>query len=74
MAINKVSELRSFISEQIEALVDKRIKPEEANSCAMLAANILLSIRLEIDYNKMLGEKNKIEFMEIQKGKLIEHE
>ena len=64
MSINKVTHLRSFIADQLQNLVDGKIKPEEANSCAMLAANMLLSIRLEMEYSRLQNKPPSIDFME----------
>lgn len=71
MSINKVFKLRKFIAEQLQSLIEKKITPEEANACAMLSANLLLSIKLEMEYSKLKGEKPSIEFME-SKNKLID--
>lgn len=73
MSIKNVQQLRDFVSEQLEALCNRTLKPEEANSAAMLAANILLSLRLEMDYAKLKREPPNIEFMENKNSVLIEH-
>lgn len=71
--INKTTELRTFIANQLEKLTNGKIRPEQANACAMLSANMLLSVKLEMDYARMKGEKPNIAFMEDKKSKLIEH-
>jgi hypothetical protein len=45
-------------------LCEGKITPQIANSCAMLGANILLSIRMEMDYAKIHEEARQINFME----------
>jgi len=74
MKIKNVSELREFVAHQLERLCDNEIVPEQANACAMLSANMLLSVKLEMEYSKLIEQKPKIEFMENRcKTKLIEH-
>lgn len=71
--MRNISELRDFVAEQLQRLCEGSIKPEMANSCAMLAANMLLSVKLEMEYCKMVKKENpKIDFMEKSKSKLID--
>jgi len=62
--IKNIGQFRDFISKQLTDLCDGKISPQTANSCAMLGANILLSIRTEMDYAKVTQEIKRIDFME----------
>ncbi len=68
MQIKNTSQLREFICEQLQNLCNDKIRPEQANSCAMLAANILLSIKLEMEYARLMQQNNPIKFMEQDNG------
>ncbi|MEK6882425.1 MAG: hypothetical protein AABY22_22585 [Nanoarchaeota archaeon] len=50
--------------EQLKNLCDNKIRPEQANSCAMLAAQALLSVKLEMDYIRLKDEEPNMKFME----------
>ncbi len=74
MPINNIVDLRDFIADQLQELCKGNMKPEQANACAMLSANMLLSIKLEMDYSKLIQEKPAIDFMgSPKKTLLIEH-
>ena len=67
MRINNIKELREFVARQLEALSNNEIEPEHANACAMLSANMLLSIKIEMEYSKLIQEKPNIKFIEDSK-------
>ena len=79
MDIKNINELREFVCLQLKNLCDNKIRPEQANSCAMLAAQALLSVKLEMDYIRLKDEEPSMKFMEynghsVKKNtKLIEH-
>jgi hypothetical protein len=64
VSIKNVDNLRNFLAEQLEKLTNGEVKPDVANACAMLTANMLLSINLEMKYNSMQNKKPNIKFME----------
>ena len=74
MVIKNVNNLRSFLSEQIEKIVDGELKPDEANAVSMMAANMLLSIKLEMDYNRLQNKEPDIPFMNNNNSNLIVQE
>ncbi len=73
MSIKNVDNLRNFLAEQLEKLTSGEVKPDVANACAMLSANMLLSINLEMKYNHMKNKMPNIKFMNSDSN-IIEHD
>lgn len=72
MAIKNVENLRNFLAEQLEKLTNGELKPDEANACAMLSANMLLSVNLEMKYNQMQNRQPNIKFMNNESHLIIQ--
>ena len=60
----KVNNLRDKLINQIEKLENKEIPIEVAREISRTSQAILESVRLELEYNKELNTKQKIDFLE----------
>jgi len=60
----KVNNLRDKLINQIEKLEKKEIPIEVAREISRTSQAILESVRLELEYNKELNTKQKIDFLE----------
>ena len=76
MAINNVEELRSFLAGELERVSGGETTPAAANASANLAGKILSSVKMELEYNKMVGATPQIGFLKgfADKQKKIEHQ
>jgi hypothetical protein len=72
VSIKNVDSLRNFLAEQLEKLTNGEVKPDVANACAMLSANMLLSINLEMKYNQMQNKQPNIKFMEDNSNLIVQ--
>lgn len=60
----KVNKLREKLITQIDKLEKKEVPVEIAREISRTSQAILESVRLELEYNKELNAKNKIDFLE----------
>ncbi len=60
----QIKDLRDKLSNQIEKLEKKEVPVEVAREISRTSSAILESVRLEIEYNKHINRKSKIDFME----------
>ena len=60
----KVNNLREKLINQIEKLEKKEIPIDVAREISRTSQAILESVRLELEYNKELNTKQKIDFLE----------
>jgi len=63
MGINNVEELRSFLADELERVSGGETTPAAANASANLAGKILSSVKMELEYNKMVGATPQIGFL-----------
>ncbi len=63
MAINNVDELRNYLSNELERVSSGLTTPAAANASANLAGKILSSVKMELEYNKMVGASPQIGFL-----------
>lgn len=63
MAISNVEELRAFLSSELERVSGGETTPAAANASVNLAGKILGSIKMELEYNKMVGAHPQIAFL-----------
>lgn len=60
----RVNNLRDKLINQIEKLENKQVPVEVAREISRTSQAILESVRLELEYNRELNTKQKIEFLE----------
>jgi hypothetical protein len=63
MAINNVDDLRNFLSNQLERVSTGEITAATANASANLAGKIISSVKIELDYNRLVGATPSIGFL-----------
>jgi hypothetical protein len=66
MEIKNFEELREWMAQDLKRVSHQEITPAVANAVANLSGKIIQSIRIEVDYNKMIGSSDEISFI---KGK-----
>ena len=67
MKIKKLNELREILSDEIQKIRENKTTPANVNAITNATGKILTSIKLEIEYAKLLGKKPEIELMENNK-------
>jgi hypothetical protein len=73
MTIKNTEELREFLSNEMSRLGSGETTPASVNAMANLAGKMLQSVKLEIDYNRIVGATPNIEFLgKIKKIKALE--
>lgn len=72
MTIKTVEELRDFLSIEMERLKNGETTPANANASANLSGKILSSVKMELEYNKMVGTSPNIVFLSSDKQKSLE--
>lgn len=60
----KVNKLREKLINQIEKLENKEVPVEVAREISRTSQAVLESVRLELEYNRELNTKQKIDFLE----------
>ena len=66
MPISNVEELRTVMSLELDKLRSKEVSASGANAAANLAGKIISSVRLEMEYNKMVGATPHISFLNVK--------
>ena len=61
----KVKELRNELISVFNNLKKGEIKQSDAKEFANVAGKIISTAKLEIEYNKIMGTKSKIDFLEV---------
>jgi len=61
--IKNIDELRSHLTNELEKVSSGKTTPAAANASANLAGKILSSVKMELEYNKMVGAAPKIGFL-----------
>ena len=61
--ITDVNSLRDFLAQELEKVSRGETTPASANAAANLCGKILGSIKMELEYNKMVGATPHISFI-----------
>lgn len=61
-------QLRDVLADEIYKLRSKKTKPQRTNAVCNAAGKILGSVRLEMDYCKMIGAKPSMKFIGASKA------
>ncbi len=72
MSITNIEELRTFIAEEMERLKSQSSTPAAANASANLAGKMLSSVKMELEYNKMVGATPSIDFLSQNAKKMLD--
>ncbi len=68
LEINSVSDLRKVLSETIQGIRDKTLTPKDGNSIARASGVLLASVRIEMEYCRMVGANPTIPFINSANG------
>lgn len=63
MSINTMQDLREFLIKDLERVSAGEITPAVCNASSNISGKILQSIKLEVEYNAMIGAKPQIDFL-----------
>lgn len=72
MTISNVEDLRNYMAEELERLRTKESTPATANAAANIAGKMMSSVKMELEYNKMVGASPNISFLNGINRKLLE--
>jgi len=70
MQISTVNDLRTVLAEQINRIRNNEATPAQVNAVTNATGKILSSIRMEIEYCKLVGETPHIDFIPSNKPAL----
>lgn len=65
--MKNVKELRDELIESFNDLKSGKIKAKDAKELTNISGKILMSAKIELDYNKYLDRKEVIDFLEVNK-------
>ncbi|MCZ2339243.1 MAG: hypothetical protein LC127_13840 [Chitinophagales bacterium] len=65
--MNNVKELRDELINSFNDLKSGKIKAKDAKELTNISGKILMSAKIELDYNKYLDRKEVIDFLEVNK-------
>lgn len=68
-----IEELREFMISQMQRAAAGETTASHVNACSNMVGKFLSSIKLEIDYNKMLGTNPDISFLGKSKVKQLDN-
>jgi hypothetical protein len=61
--INTINDLRDSLANELKRISSGETTPASANAYANICGKILSSVKLELEYNKMVGTTPKIDFI-----------
>ena len=64
-----INALREILAEEINMLRAGQTTPANVNAITNATGKILSSVKLEIEYSKLLGKKPVIDFIRVAEGK-----
>lgn len=67
-----INDLRNFILEEMNRLKNQESTPASANAAANLAGKVISSVKMELEYNKMVGATPSIPFLNKNVANLLE--
>lgn len=68
--ISNINDLRGFLAEELSKVASGERTPASANAAANIAGKIISSIKMELEYNKMLGATPHIDFIKSRKDEI----
>lgn len=60
-----IKDLRDSLLESFEALKEGKLKTKEAKEITNMSGKIILSAKVELDYNKFMKLGRKIDFLDV---------
>lgn len=62
-----IRELREILGEEIQKLREEKTTPANVNAITNATGKVLSTVKLEMEYCKLIGRAPKIEFLQIDK-------
>lgn len=62
--INNIKQLRDSLTENYSKMRIRKMSIQTGKELANTAGKILSSLKVELEYNKTMGEKKRIDFLE----------
>jgi hypothetical protein len=62
--MKNINELRAITTKSIHDVLSKKLGVKEAKEASNMIGKVLSSVKLEMEYNKYIGNKKKINFLE----------
>lgn len=66
--MQNISELRAYLANQLSMVAKKEMSPAHANAAANLAGKVLSTVKMEMDYCRLVGAKARIDFLGVAKS------
>ncbi len=67
-----IKDLRDSLLESFDQLKNGNLKTKEAKELTNMSGKIILSAKVELDYNKFMKLERKIDFLEVEDAKPVE--
>jgi len=67
--MQNITELRESLLDNYEQMKSKKMELRHGKELANTAGKVLNSLKIELEYNALIGNKNKIEFLEVKNKK-----
>jgi flagellar biosynthesis/type III secretory pathway chaperone len=61
--INTVNDLRTILAEEIQNIRDGKTTAANVNAIVNATGKILTTVKMEIEYNKLIGKTPRIDFI-----------
>lgn len=71
MEIKTINDLRSILAEEIQKIKEGKTNPANVNAITNATGKILSSIKLEMEYNKLMNKTPDIPFIGNEKKKAL---
>jgi hypothetical protein len=65
--MQNITDLRDSLLDNYEKIKSKEMELKDGKELANTAGKILNSLKIELEYNTLVGNKNKIDFLELKK-------
>jgi hypothetical protein len=64
--MQNIKDLRNSLLDNYEKMKSKEMDLKDGKELASTAGKILNSLKIELEYNTLVGNKNKIDFLEVK--------
>jgi hypothetical protein len=65
--MQNITDLRNSLLDNYDKMKSKEMELKDGKELANTAGKILNSLKIELEYNTLVGNKNKINFLELKK-------
>ena len=64
--MQNIKDLRNSLLDNYEKMKSKEMDLKDGKELANTAGKVLNSLKIELEYNTLIGNKNKIDFLEVK--------